>query len=109
MLIHSAGSVDSVPASSKPIDQRLMKACQGFEAIFLRQLLTTAQPENAATGLFAPEAGGSVLQDLRTTALADSLAQSGGFGIAGSLYESLSRHAGGVSSAAYRRVMEEAR
>lgn len=86
-----------------------MKACQGFEAIFLRQLLTTAQPEGAASGLFASEAGDSVLKDLRTTALADSLAQSGGFGIAGSLYKSLSHHAGGVSSAAYRHLGGEER
>ncbi len=67
--------------SSAQIDPALRKAAQGFEAVFLREMIGSMRKAKLADGMLSSEASESFreMADART---ADSMAALGQFGIA---------------------------
>lgn len=86
----------SLPQSHGSDRARLAEAAQQFEAIFLRQLLSTARKANLGEDLF----GGQGMQTFRTMQdehVADLAARSGAFGLAKQIETHLARQLGGNS------------
>ena len=70
-MIHPvAGSPKTAPQA----DPKLQKAAQGFEAIFLREILSKSLPKVSG--------GLSAYGDMMGGAMAEGMAQSGGLGLA---------------------------
>lgn len=68
---------------------RLEKAAEGFEAIFIRQLLKTMRSTLSGEGIFGKGSVGEIYGDMMDNALADILAKRDALGIADSLYRQL--------------------
>lgn len=77
--------------SSVPREERLAAAGRAFEAVFLRQILESAQKTVLPSGLTQETASGAVYRDLVTDTLADRIARSGQFGLASTLLADWSR------------------
>jgi flagellar protein FlgJ len=60
----------------------LRKAAQGFEAIFIRQLLKTMRSSVPGGGMYGGGVSGDIYADTVENALAESMAKQGRFGIA---------------------------
>lgn len=75
-------------------DEKLSKASKAFEAMLLRNILENAQKPVLGSKMLADSATGAIYRDMATTQLADSIAQSGSFGLATMLEAQLRRPAG---------------
>ncbi len=65
-----------------PESERLQAAGRAFEAVFLRQILESAQKTVVTSGLTPESSSTAIYRDLINTTLADSIAKSGQFGLA---------------------------
>ena len=73
-------------------DQKIGEASQQFEAILLRQFLAESQKPVIQSSLTDNSASAGIYQDFITNQLADSLAHSGGVGLAKTFQQQLSHH-----------------
>lgn len=89
----SAGAASSAPAGGR---EQLAKAAKDFEAIFVRQMLSSARKASAGLGedLFGNDAT-ETFRDMQDSRLADTMAQSGAIGLAKQIEAHLARFAGG--------------
>ena len=73
-----------------PVDPAIKKAAQGFEAVFLREMIGSMRKAQLAEGLFNSSASDQFreLADART---ADAIAAKGQFGIAAMVERSLTQ------------------
>lgn len=81
------------PADSadKMKDKKLRKACAGFEAILLRQLLATMRESVPKNGLLGDSYADQMYQSMQDVQLARVLSQGKGMGFGEELYQQLSR------------------
>jgi flagellar protein FlgJ len=86
-----AASIGSEPAASGDQARRLKEACQGFESMFIRILLREMRSGVVESSLFGDRREEGLLVEMFDDALADSLAQAGGLGLADVLYDQLAR------------------
>lgn len=82
-------SVSSTSAA-KPVDPALRKAAQGFEALFLRQVIGSMRQAKLGDDLFGSSAT-NTYREMSDKQLADSLAQKGSIGIAALVEAQLSQ------------------
>jgi len=73
-----------------PEEARLLSACQGFEAIILRQLLAAARPADDGDGIFGRSFAREMYESMQDDVMAAKMAKSGGIGLAETLYRQLS-------------------
>ena len=71
----------SSPSASKAVDPALRKAAQGFEALFLRQVIGSMRQAKLGDDLFGSSAT-NTYREMSDKQLADALAQKGSIGIA---------------------------
>lgn len=71
----------STSSAPTPVDPALRKAAQGFEALFLRQVIGSMRQAKLGEDLFGSSAT-NTYRDMSDRQLADSLSQKGAFGIA---------------------------
>jgi len=71
-------------------DTKLKKACNDFEAIFLKQLLTTMRKSIPKGGLFENGFENEMFQSMYDDELAKAIAHGKGMGIADVLYNQVS-------------------
>ncbi len=64
---------------------KLREAAEGFEAIFIRQLLQTMRSTSTEGSMYGGGSTGEMYADMVESALADSMAKEGSFGIADTL------------------------
>jgi peptidoglycan hydrolase FlgJ len=72
----------------------LRKAAEGFEAIFIRQLLKSMQSDISGEGMFGGGTAGGIYTDMVNNALAESMAGKSGLGIADALMNDLTKRLG---------------
>jgi flagellar protein FlgJ len=65
-----------------------------FEALLLRQILQNIRKSVIKSDLLPQSAASDIYQDMATAQLADSISQSGSFGLAASLEKELTRQLG---------------
>jgi flagellar protein FlgJ len=87
MRIETA-SQDTTPKIA--LEQRLRRACQDFEAVFLRHLMEKMRESLPQGGLLGNSRGEKMFRSMLDAALADEMAQSGDFGLGRVLYAQLS-------------------
>lgn len=75
-------------AKSEPELDKLKQAAEGFEAIFLKNMLKTMRGPKQDAAFGGDSAGMSTYRDMMDDALADSSAKGGQLGIAKTLFES---------------------
>jgi len=80
-------------------DQKIAQASQQFEAILLRQFLTESQKPVFKSEFTDDSSEAGVYQDMVTNQLADSLAHSGGIGLAQTFQHQMTHRGGEVSTA----------
>lgn len=89
----STPSTLSTSAVATPVDPALKKAAQGFEAVFLREIIGTMRKGKLADDIFGSSASDNFreMADART---ADDMAKLGQFGIAALIEKQLSQTKG---------------
>jgi peptidoglycan hydrolase FlgJ len=82
-----------VPTTSNTLDPALKKAAQGFEAVFLREIIGAMRKGKLADDIFGSSATDNFreMADART---ADEMSKLGHFGIAGLIEKQLTRTTG---------------
>ena len=80
----------SSPSATKPVDPALRKAAQGFEALFLRQVIGSMRQAKLGDDLLGSSAT-NTYREMSDKQLADSLAQKGSIGIAALVEAQLSK------------------
>ena len=85
-MINSVSST----SSTKPVDPALRKAAQGFEALFLRQVIGSMRQAKLGDDLFGSSAT-NTYREMSDKQLADSQAQKGSIGIAALVEAQLSQ------------------
>lgn len=65
---------------------RLRKAAEGFEAIFIRKLLSSMQSTLSEGSMFGSGSAGSIYSDIADAAVADTMASQSILGLADRLY-----------------------
>ncbi|MHB9028882.1 MAG: rod-binding protein [Candidatus Latescibacterota bacterium] len=73
---------------------RLRQAAEGFEAIFIRQFLKTMRSTLTGGNLYGSGAAGEMYADMAETAIADTMAKEGRFGIADTLCRRMAKTLG---------------
>ncbi|WP_428331780.1 rod-binding protein [Novosphingobium sp.] len=76
-------------AAAKPLDPRLKQAAQGFEAIFVRQMLASARKDNFGDTLWGSDQGHDTFTAMRDEKFADITAHSGTLGLAKQIEDQL--------------------
>jgi flagellar protein FlgJ len=71
-------------------DVKLKKACNDFEAIFVKQMLTSMRESIPKGGLFESGFENEMFQSMQDDELAKSIANGKGMGIADALYNQIS-------------------
>ena len=79
------------PAKADPAAGRLKKACQDFEAVFLRQLLQKMRDTVPKGGLLGDSQAEGIWRSMLDGALADEMAKSGNLGLGAMLYNQLAK------------------
>ncbi len=94
--ISSTGAVATSTASSASSTERarLHQAAQAFEAIFVRQMLSTARQSNFGNTLWSDDKGQDTFSAMRDERFADLTAQSGTLGLAKQVERDLSARLG---------------
>lgn len=80
----------SARSASKAVDPALRKAAQGFEALFLRQVIGSMRQAKLGDDLFGSSAT-ETYRDMSDKQLADSLSHRGSIGIAALVEAQLSQ------------------
>lgn len=80
----------SATTAPKQVDPALRKAAQGFEALFLRQVIGSMRQAKLGEDLFGSSAT-NTYREMSDRQLADSLSQKGAFGIAALVEAQLSQ------------------
>ncbi len=81
---------NSTPTADTAKENRLQKSCKDFEAIILKQMLTTMRKSVPKSGLFNNNFADDIYQSMSDEELAKSLAQEEGMGLGDALYRQLS-------------------
>jgi flagellar protein FlgJ len=81
---------DNAPAADTVKEAKLRKSCKDFEAIILKQMLTTMRKSIPKSGLFNDNFADDIYQSMADDALAKDLAQNEGMGLGDTLYRQLS-------------------
>ncbi len=76
------------PTIPKPTDPELRKAAQGFEAVFIRQVIGSMRKAQLANEMFGSSATDN-FRELADSKTAESMALLGQFGIADMVYRQL--------------------
>jgi peptidoglycan hydrolase FlgJ len=71
----------ATPAAASPEMAKLKKAAQGFEAVFVRQMLSSMRTASLGDGILDSDAT-QQFRDMGDSKLADTMAEKGGLGIA---------------------------
>lgn len=71
---------------------RLKRAAQNFEAIFVSQLLRNMRRSNTESGLFGNGMSGDIYGSMFDEKIAEAIASKGGLGIADIIIESIKRN-----------------
>lgn len=77
-------SAATAATAPKPIDPSLRKAAQGFEAVFLREMIGTMRKAKLADDMFGSSATDN-FRELADANLAENMSKMGQFGIASML------------------------
>ena len=72
---------------------RLRKACQGFESIFIHEMLKSMRKTIPESGLMDSGLRGKIYESMYDEALSKTLAERGALGIGDLLYEQLAPYA----------------
>ncbi len=88
LLAPAAGS-DRLNRESAGTDKGLRKACEDFEAIFIRQMFQVMRKTIQKSGLFGGGMQEEILTDLCDERVADEIAHGRGIGISQALYRDL--------------------
>ena len=80
----------ALAAQQRPHTERLEQACADFEAIFVKQLLDTAQPAPSGDGLFGSDSASRVVQEMHSGYLSKAIGRAQGLGIADLMLRQLS-------------------
>lgn len=83
--IDGTSSVDK----EKSRNAKLLKAAQGFEAIFVRQLMKTMRTSLPGEGIFGKGSAGEIYGDMMDNAVAEVISKRGSLGIADVIYRQL--------------------
>jgi flagellar protein FlgJ len=78
----STTAVQSTDAGLAKLHVCLSRACQGFEAIFIRQMLATARSTSVGEGILGGDSASQITDSMRNDALADTISGGGGIGVA---------------------------
>ncbi len=78
------------PKADTDKEAKLQKACKDFEAIFLKQMLTTMRKSIPKSGLFNDGFANDMYQSMADDQLAKDLSHEKGMGIGDVLYRQLS-------------------
>lgn len=70
-------------------EQMLRRACQDFEAIFVKQLLSSARPGDAQDGLFGSSVADEIMWDMHNSHLAEDISRRRGLGLGEMLFAEL--------------------
>ena len=76
-----AATAGTTTSASTPERTRLHQAAQAFEAIFVRQMLTSARQSNFGDDLWSDDKGQDTFTAMRDERFADITAQSGALGV----------------------------
>ncbi len=85
-----AGLKESSLSTDTKKEGKLREACEGFEAILLKQLLTTMRKSVPKSGLLEAGPGQEIYQDMHDDQLARSMAKGRGMGLGETLYRQVS-------------------
>ena len=85
----SLDAAEDGPGRLEAKKAKLREAARGFEAVFLRQLITEMRKTLDGEGLFGSGAAGEIYSDLLGNAMAESAAKRGPLGIGDDLYRRL--------------------
>jgi len=91
-----AAASPALPADAHTPAPALRKAAQGFEAVFLREIISTMREAKLAEDIFGSSATDSFRQ-MSDANLADSMSQMGQFGIADMIEQQFAQLSGGAS------------
>lgn len=91
------GLKTAADSADKIKDKKLRKACAGFEALLLRQLLATMRESVPKSGLLGNSYADKMFQSMQDVQLAQVLSQGQGMGFGKELYRQLSREMPGHS------------
>jgi len=78
----------------------LRKACRDFEAIFVKQLLSSSRSGTPGEAMFGPDVASDIMWDMQDQSLAESVAASRGLGLGRILEEQLGERLLAQSNAA---------
>ena len=87
----ATGYVPKNPMTAEEIEaKKLREACQGFEAMFLSMMYKQMRATVPESELFGKKSNAiEIFEDMRDTELMNSVAKSGGIGIADMMYKQL--------------------
>ena len=85
--LKTAGKTRNIEAEKA----KLRKAAEGFEAIFIRQLLKTMRSTVPEGNLYGSGSTGEMYGDMAESSLADAMAKQGRFGIAKAIYNQMAK------------------
>ncbi len=89
----------TAPATDTAKDKKLQQASKDFEAIFVRQILTSLHSDANKNNVFGkPGAGQEIYQSIYDSKLADLIAQGQGMGVGKVLYRQISQQIHSKSS-----------
>jgi Rod binding domain-containing protein len=98
-------------SKTAPESEKVAAACRGFEAVLLRQILSEVQRPAFPSKFTSNSTTTGIYRDLVVNQLAESISQSGSFGLAQTLSRELSRqltgHRGGPSHDLKARKINE--
>jgi peptidoglycan hydrolase FlgJ len=102
-MINLAGSAGVSPAqAAKPPESKqlkdLKKACEQFEAVFAKKLLSEMRKGVKEVQL-GDAAGSEIYKDMMDQAIADSMAKQGALGIGKMLYKQFEKQVAGIALA----------
>ena len=72
------------------INEKLLKACQGFESVFIKQMLDSMRNTVPKNGMFDGGIGQNIYEDMLYQQYADKMAKTANLGLARLLYNQLS-------------------
>lgn len=84
-----SGNVNNAQNVHKAQDAKLRKACQDFEAIFIKQMLTSMKNTIDRSGLSDGGFAEEIYDDMLYDEYANKMAKTAGFGISDMLYRQL--------------------
>lgn len=77
-------------ATSGKVNSKLLNACQGFEAVFLKQMLDAMRKTVPQTGMLDGGIGQNIYKDMLYQQYAEKMSKTANFGLARLLYNQLS-------------------